>query len=883
MKNCLRNSRQLTLTAIWLCVILSMAGWPNILNEFKITANDAATGDNFGESVAIDGDFAVAGAPFDDDAGSSSGSAYIFKFDGTNWNQQAKLVAADAAAGDNFGRFVAIDGDRVVVGAPFDDDAGTNSGSAYVFRFDGTNWSQEAKLTASDAATEDRLGEAVSINGDRVAVGARRDDDTGIDAGSAYVFRFDGTAWNQEAKLTASDAAAGDQFGRSVSISGTATVVGAHLDDDDGVSSGSAYVFRFDGTAWNQEAKLTASDAAAGDEFGLALSIDTDCILVGAHFDDDAGLQSGSAYVFRFDGTIWNEEAKLAASDAAAGDEFGFSVSISNHRAAVGANLDDDGGSASGSAYVIFKNGGTSWSEESKLTASDPARFDQFGKSVSIRGDRAIAGAPFDDDFGGGSGSAYIFFLESQNQPPVADAGPDQTVDCTSPSGAVVTLDGSGSSDPDGDPLTFTWREDNVIIAGPTTDPSADVTLSFGDHTIELTVNDPANETAQGEVIVTVECPLPHDFVLLADKEIKIDGQLSSDGDMHSNDEIEFEEGLPSIHTGNLFAVGDIEIEEDNTIDGDVTAGEEIELEEDAIITGTVTSNAVVAVVPLPTLSFSDGTENVTVGKNGTMSLAPGSYHDVKIEENGTLFLNNDGSTGDYFMHKLDVKKFGILSIDVSQGPVNINLVDKFHFDKDVQVVITPAGQLATRFVTFNIADNSDLHIHERSAVSGNIIAPTGKVKLYEDAFFKGAVCAKEIEVKENVILLHHTSSGTINVAVSPDDDDDDDELDKRVDEALDSRGIPDTFELFQNYPNPFNPETNIQFQLPEASHVKLRIFNILGKEIRRLVDSQYALGRHHVQWDGLDNTGSQVSSGIYFYRIEANNFRQIKAMSLVR
>lgn len=180
----------------------------------------------FGFAVGIDGETVGVGAPVDNTA---AGSAYVFVRSGTSWSQQAKLTASDAAAVDNFGRnVVGISGDTLVVGAPFDDTgAGTDAGSAYVFVRSGTSWSQQAKLTASDAAAGDAFGISVSISGDTVVAGAFNDDDGGTNSGSAYVFTRSGTSWSQQQKLTASDAAAGDQFGFSVSNSGNTVVAGA--------------------------------------------------------------------------------------------------------------------------------------------------------------------------------------------------------------------------------------------------------------------------------------------------------------------------------------------------------------------------------------------------------------------------------------------------------------------------------------------------------------------------------------------------------------------------------------------------------------------------------------------------------------------------------
>ncbi len=380
----------------------------SLCEEFKLTASDATQYDNFGQSVAISGDVAVVGAYANDDAGSSSGSAYVFVRNGNTWEEQAKLTASDAAKNDYFGYSVALSGDVAVVGAYRDDDAGSSSGSAYVFVRDGNTWGQQTKLTASDAAAGDQFGYSVAISGEVVIVGAERDDDAGGSSGSAYVFVRNGNTWGQQTKLTASDAVIGDEFGYSVAISGDMAIVGANDDDDAGSRSGSAYVFVRNGNTWRQQAKLTASDAAQYDEFGSSVAISGDVAVVGAYWDDDAGSASGSAYVFVRNVGMWEEQAKLTASDAVIGDRFGYSVAISGDVAVVGAYLDDDAGSSSGSAYVFVRDGNT-WEEQAKLTASDAAQSNLFGYSVALSGDMVIVGAYGDDAAGPWSGSAYVY------------------------------------------------------------------------------------------------------------------------------------------------------------------------------------------------------------------------------------------------------------------------------------------------------------------------------------------------------------------------------------------------------------------------------------------------------------------------------------------
>jgi hypothetical protein len=302
----------------------------------------------------------------------------------------------------------------------------------------------EVKLTPSDGAAGDWFGYSATISGDYAIVGAHCDDDRGDYSGSAYIFKRDGTTWSQQAKITASDGAAGNHFGCSASISGDYVIVGALGADNSGASSG-AYIFKRDGTTWNQQAKITASDSAAGDHFGYSASISGDYVIVGAWGYGESGDHSGSAYIYKRDGTTWSQQAKITASDGAEADWFGCSAAISGDYAIVGDIFDDDHGSDSGSAY-IFKRNGTTWRQQSKITASDGVRGDLFGQSVSISGDYAIVGANCDDDYGENSGSAYIYDIQTTKPPITGDLNGDGRL---TPADAVIALKmAAGSCEP---------------------------------------------------------------------------------------------------------------------------------------------------------------------------------------------------------------------------------------------------------------------------------------------------------------------------------------------------------------------------------------------------------------------------------------------------
>jgi hypothetical protein len=209
----------------------------------KIQASDKEADDRFGWSVAISGDYAIVGAYLEDTGGDAVGAAYIFKRDGTSWAEQAKIQASDKEAGDRFGRSVGISGDYAIVGASHEDTGGENAGAAYVFKRDGTSWAEQAKIQASDKQPTDEFGRSVAISGDYAIVGAYLEDTGGDKAGAAYIFKRDGTSWTQQAKIQASDKQTLDEFGFSVAISENYAIVGAHLEDTGGDNAGAAYIF----------------------------------------------------------------------------------------------------------------------------------------------------------------------------------------------------------------------------------------------------------------------------------------------------------------------------------------------------------------------------------------------------------------------------------------------------------------------------------------------------------------------------------------------------------------------------------------------------------------------------------------------------------------
>lgn len=313
---------------------------------------------------------------------------------------ETKLQAGDAAGAiDYFGGSVALSGDMAVVGAPSHDHGGRDAGAVYVYRDRGYGWVQEAEILAAVPTQWASFGSGVAISGGVMVVGARQDFGAAYYAGAAHVFRHDGTSWVEEQKLYASDAAVGDDFGRAVAIDRQTIVVGAGFDDDPvlGDNVGSAYVFRFDGTSWVEEAKLVASDAEALGRFGLAVDVSGDRIAVGATGSNGS---NGKVYVFSRGPSGWVEEEIVIPTGLTGGHYFGSAVAIEGGLLAVGAFFEEGGG-----MVLVYRHDGVSWVEEDRFTGSGQPTDRGFGNSLALDGGSLVVGTSSDSV----PGAAYLF------------------------------------------------------------------------------------------------------------------------------------------------------------------------------------------------------------------------------------------------------------------------------------------------------------------------------------------------------------------------------------------------------------------------------------------------------------------------------------------
>jgi hypothetical protein len=380
--------------------------------QAKLTASDAAERDVFGTSVDISGDYLVVGAPTTASSPDRPGAAYVFQRNNFDWVEVQKLTASDAAPIDAFGQSVTISEDVIAVGAWRAPEDGIIPGAVYVFRRADETWVEEAKIIPSDIGDGDQFGLPVSIDGNYLAIGAKRHDLPVTNAGAVYVYWFDGVSWVQQDKLTASDATSNTLLGGRASLSGNVAVARSFFEN-------ATYVFRREGVSWSQEAKLIPSGLAPEDEIA-AVGVRGDEIIVGyiqvskPFASVTADETSGTAYVFRYFAGSWVEAGQLIPGVATPYARFGHSLDFGESNLVICAR---DDAQFTGAAY-FFKRIGMLWTAQQKITATDGAENNGFGDSCAIDGTHVVVGASGDDDacpkeLVCASGSAYVYWLKS--------------------------------------------------------------------------------------------------------------------------------------------------------------------------------------------------------------------------------------------------------------------------------------------------------------------------------------------------------------------------------------------------------------------------------------------------------------------------------------
>lgn len=366
-----------------------------------LASPDSHVSDFFGGNCDVDGDLLVVGAGGYDVVGENDGTVFVFRRNCTSWELETQILSPNSEHSAGFA-FPSVSGNRIAIGASEESDTLDEQGRAYVFRFDGTGWIEEATLVAPDPSSNARFGGAIDLDGNRLIVGASGDDELAGNAGAAYIFEHDGQQWNLLQKIFASDGATEDHFGDAVALHGDFAIVGAWRHGDD---EGAAYVFRCVNGLFIEDQKILPSNAATNREFGYSVAIDGDTALVGMR--RDIALE-GTVYVFRRESGTWSEEAMLQASDGDNDDRrFGFRVALSGDVALVGAHFDDTPEVDRGSAYLFVRDG-TTWSELSKIVPEGTDEGDRVGYDVALDGRIGIVGVSYDDVEFGTDGSVRV-------------------------------------------------------------------------------------------------------------------------------------------------------------------------------------------------------------------------------------------------------------------------------------------------------------------------------------------------------------------------------------------------------------------------------------------------------------------------------------------
>ncbi|MEZ4702377.1 MAG: choice-of-anchor D domain-containing protein [Rhodothermales bacterium] len=852
----------------------------------KVLASRGEVEPRFGSTVAVSGDYAIVGAEGMSDT--DPGSAYIYRRSGETWVQQTRLLANEAAGGDRFGSAVAIDGDRAVVGAWNADDA---RGAAYVFVRSGSVWVQQARIQASDGLPGDRFGRAVSIDGDFMAIGALEDDnERGLGAGSVYVYARSGATWDEQTRLSGSDGRQGDRFGSAVAVRGQKLIVGAANGGFFG--EGKAYVFGYDGSAWDGEGELSASDGGLSDGFGTTLAIEGDLAVVGAPIHDgDNTIDEGSAYVFERVGADWVERAKLEASDGSSGAEFGAAVAIQGEEIVVGAAGVDN---QRGAAYV-FSKVGEDWLFDVKISALDAANGDGFGRALGFSGNDLIVGAPDDDNLNGSDAGAVYFYNRfgltwGQQAVVIASSRVVQPYfgAAVALGDQVAIIGASGDAESPGAAYVYvqdgaSWRQAAELVAsdGRAGDGFGHAVAIEGSY---ILVGAPGNDNENGDDAGAV-----YIFQQGSDSWSEQARIVASDGAagdafgwalVMQGDEAFI--GAPADDNANgddagaVYAVrrnGAMWPETQTLLAGDGGAGdrfgESLAIDGVDLLVGAPNEGPFATGAgyifrwdglewnPEAKLFASVGAVDDGLGAAAALD---GDYAILGAPAGG------DDDAGAAYVFRRSGGLWGgqeqavLTASDGAPG---------YRFGSGVSisgtyVLIGADGAEEGRGAAYVLQRNGSSWLEKARLAPtddggedgfGRVVALRGEDALIgakNDSNGNGATAG-------SAYLIALTGQVTIT-AVEPEPE-----------------TAPVRFTLDQNYPNPFRGATTIPFALPEAGPVSLRVFDLLGREVETLFDGVEHAGVHAVVFDA-----SRLAAGVYFYRMQAGDATAVRRLIVV-
>lgn len=370
--------------------------------EQRTVPDDAGAGAQFGCAVSLDGSLALIGA---DGENGSHGAAYFYEKSGAGWSVKQKIQPDDPAAAE-FGFRTLLKDDLAIVTADMSGPNGNSGqGSGYVFERDGSGaWSQTQILLADDGVAFDNFGSAIALDGDRLVIGAHGAQiGDNFAQGAAYFFERTDTGFVQAQRILADDGAMNDNFGQSAAMVGDTLFVGANAATIDGVfAEGAVYVFHFDGTEWVQVQKLAESEGATFDFFGLSLAFDGTTLMVGA----TGSGGTGAVYAFTNDGSEWVEQQRLTVDDLVSFADFGNAIALHGDEVIIGSDVQTVDGSTSRGAADLFRNDGTSWSLGHTFVSSDGTTDDFFGLAIGYDGTTALISTLHPNGF---EGAAYFY------------------------------------------------------------------------------------------------------------------------------------------------------------------------------------------------------------------------------------------------------------------------------------------------------------------------------------------------------------------------------------------------------------------------------------------------------------------------------------------
>ncbi|MEM8599231.1 MAG: T9SS type A sorting domain-containing protein [Bacteroidota bacterium] len=748
----------LATTRALLCALALLLALPATAQTETLLRPASNTNDQFAYNLDLDGDRLLVGRPYDDTAGPEAGAALVYDYANGAWALSATLLPPTTTGFELAGTAVALDGDRAVLGGYLKDNY---TGIAYVYERTGTAWALTATLTPSDASAGQGFGYSLALDGDRLAISALGDDTGATDAGAVYVFDYANGAWSETVKLTAAVPKQAATLGLAVDVNGNRVIAGAPIGVTTAGDGGAAHVFTETTSGWT-EAVLQAADQNPGDRFGQSVALDGPRAVVGAYYHDAVDFQAGAAYVFDLAGTTWTESAKLLGSVTHEYQQVGSSVDVAGDRVVVGAPSSTIR-SEPGIAYVYDLDG--TWQETFRLSASDGLLGDYHGFVVALSGSRVAVGAPFTDTGAAMSGTAYVY-----------------DTDGAFPMPSFVAAD------------AITVARANALVGGLASNGS-------------ITLRKQAN-------------------------------------------------GYSGSYDTDVTATGAVTVDKRNAIEGDVTAGGLLTVGAGATVAGTAQGNAAVAPFALPSVGpFAPGTQNETIQAGETRTLTPGSYQRVRVKGEGTLILLGSAYTFD----ELLVNRNATLILDVANGPMTLNVATRFNIGADVEVRLVSFGganPLLSGSVTLNTTQTATLNIGARSNFIGTINAPSALVSVRGDASFRGAIAAREIKVSSRTAVVRHgTPVAAPSSIMAPSS--------VLVSAGASADALPDVLGL-DAYPNPVATSATLRFTLPEAGDVDLRVYDLLGRVVAEVATGALEAGTHTVPFDA-----SALPSGVYVVRLQ--------------